>query len=70
MVGTNTGWQTAADSSEITSVGSAVGAFALTAGSLDSALILSLQPGNYTAQVAGAGGTTGVALVEVYQAPP
>ncbi|MEY2562483.1 MAG: hypothetical protein QOH88_676 [Verrucomicrobiota bacterium] len=32
----------------------------------ESALIVGLVPGNYTAIVRGAGGTTGVALVEVY----
>jgi len=46
-----------------------VGAFAFAAGSQDSALIVSLAPGNYTAQVSGFGGTTGVALVEVYELP-
>ena len=35
-------------------------------GSLDSAVILTLNPGNYTAIVEGKGGATGVALVEVY----
>ncbi len=44
-----------------------VGAFALTAGSRDSALVATLAPGNYTAQVAGAGNTSGVTLVEVYE---
>ena len=28
-----------------------------------------LAPGNYTAQVTGVNGTTGVALVEVYEVP-
>jgi len=44
-----------------------VGAFSLAAGSADSALILTLPPGNYTVQVAGDGGTTGIALVEIYE---
>ncbi len=35
--------------------------------SLDSALVLSLPEGAYTAQVSGASGDTGVALVEVYE---
>ncbi len=48
----------------------AVGAFALTSSfSRDSALIVTLQPGSYTAQVSGVGGTTGVALIEIYEAP-
>lgn len=48
---------------------SGVGAFQLTANSRDAALIVSLQPGAYTAQVSGVGGTTGVALIEVYELP-
>ena len=45
-----------------------VGAFALTAGSKDAALLVTLQPGAYTVVVSGVGGTAGVALVEVYDA--
>ncbi len=44
-----------------------VGAFALPAGSADSALVATLPAGAYTAQVSGAGGATGVALLEVYE---
>lgn len=46
-----------------------VGAFALATGSRDAVLIVNLTPGSYTAQVSGIGGTTGVALVEVYELP-
>ena len=46
-----------------------VGAFGLAADSRDAALLATLAPGNYTAQVAGTGTTTGIALVEVYEAP-
>jgi len=46
-----------------------VGAFALPANSKDAALVATLAPGNYTAQVSGVGATTGVALVEVYEMP-
>ena len=46
-----------------------VGAFALAPDSRDAALLVTLEPGNYTVQVSGAGGTTGVALVEVYEVP-
>ncbi|MEO6245797.1 MAG: N-acetylmuramoyl-L-alanine amidase [Opitutaceae bacterium] len=46
------------------------GAFALTPGSPDAALVLTLVAGrSYTAQVSGGGGPTGEALVEVYEAP-
>ena len=44
-------------------------AFALDANSKDAALLLTLPPGAYTAQVSGVGNTTGVALVEIYEVP-
>ncbi len=71
-IGTNTGWSsgTSANTSEITNVSQSVGAFALAANSADSALVLTLQPGSYSAQVSGASGTRGIALVEVYQSAP
>ncbi|MFM1749303.1 MAG: hypothetical protein RLZZ188_2969, partial [Verrucomicrobiota bacterium] len=43
-----------------------VGAFALTGGSRDAALVATLSPGAYTAQVSGVGNTSGVAILEVY----
>ncbi|MBC7369489.1 MAG: hypothetical protein H7343_22195, partial [Undibacterium sp.] len=47
-----------------------VGAFPLTAGSKDSAVVLTLSAGrSYTVQVSGAGGGVGEALVEVYEVP-
>lgn len=46
-----------------------VGAFPLDAGSKDAAVLVTLPPGRYTAQVAGAGSSTGEALVEVYEVP-
>jgi hypothetical protein len=48
---------------------SLAGAFALTAGSADSAMVITLPPGAYTAEVSGADGGTGVALVEIYELP-
>jgi uncharacterized protein (DUF1800 family) len=46
---------------------SEAGAFALAQGSADSAMVVTLAAGSYTAQVAGANGTTGVSLLEVYE---
>ncbi len=46
-----------------------VGAFPLSPTSRDAALLVTLPPGSYTAQVSGVGDTTGVALVEVYDVP-
>jgi LCCL domain/Immunoglobulin I-set domain/MBG domain len=53
----------------IAGASTAVGAFALNSQHADSALLITLPPGAYTAQVSGAGGTTGVALVEIYEVP-
>lgn len=46
-----------------------VGAFALAGDSKDAAVVLALNPGAYTVQVSGFGGTTGDALVEIYELP-
>ena len=45
----------------------AVGAFALSSGSADDALVLTLPPGGYTAAVTGLNSQTGSALVEIYE---
>jgi hypothetical protein len=46
------------------------GAFALPAGSKDAALVVTLPPGGYTAQVTGVNNSTGAALVEIYELEP
>ena len=45
------------------------GAFPLTPGSKDAVIVATLASGSFTAQVSGVGGTTGVALVEIYELP-
>lgn len=52
----------AATSSTFTSAG----AFGLPSGTRDAALVATLSPGQYTAQVSGVGTASGIALVEVY----
>jgi hypothetical protein len=53
---------------EISSTAAIVGAFAWSVpSSHDSALLITLPPGNYTAAAAGSGGDSGVAIVEVYE---
>jgi len=66
---TNTGWgtNTSPTPAQIASVAAQVGAFALASGSADCAVIVTLQPGAYTVQVSGVGGTTGVGLAEIYE---
>jgi uncharacterized protein (DUF1800 family) len=61
---TNQGWGTG---NATASIMASAGAFALPAGSADSALVATLPAGAYTAQVSGAGGATGVALLEIYE---
>jgi sugar lactone lactonase YvrE len=68
-VATNAGWSTNANAAEIASETAAVGAFALPSGSADCAVLLTLNPGSYTAIVSAPTGATGIALVEAYQAP-
>jgi hypothetical protein len=55
---------------EIASAATAVGAFAWTdPASADCALLVTLPPGAYTAEVLGTDGATGLGLVEVYEVP-
>ncbi len=55
--------------SDVSLAASTVGAFPLVPNSRDAALLITLRPGAYTAQVTGKG-ATGVVLVEVYEVAP
>jgi hypothetical protein len=65
-VASNTIW---GGTPELTSAFALVGAFPLNNNSNDAAVILTLAAGAYTAQISGTNGTTGVALVEIYEVP-
>lgn len=65
-IGSNDNW---GGTAALTAAFSQVGAFSLPATARDAALVATLLPGNYTVQVSGVGGTTGVAIVEVYEVP-
>ncbi len=79
VIAANTGWSTAPSvgtSTVAAGVQAATAplmaslyAFSLPSGSADCAMVVTLPPGAYTAQVSGVGGTTGVGLVEVYDVP-
>ena len=56
----NDDWQTGTTASNVQAAGLAP------TNSLESALVLSLPPGNYTAILSDASGASGVGLVEVY----
>ena len=63
----NNGW---GGKEQISATAASVGAFGWSSGtSNDSAILVTLPPGPYTAQVSGASGDTGVALVEIYEVP-
>ena len=71
----NTGWGNpvtsngsypAASAATIAADSAIVGAFPLVSGSADSAIVVTLPPGNYTAQVKGNGGV-GTVLFEIYE---
>jgi sugar lactone lactonase YvrE len=62
---TNTGWGA---SPQIEIAAAWVGAFSWgSSATADSAILITLPPGAYTAEVSGASGDTGIALVEVYE---
>ncbi len=58
-IGSNDDWEDAANAADISATGKAPG------DPLDSAIMMVLQPGAYTAILRGAGGVTGVGIVEV-----
>jgi hypothetical protein len=62
----NTGW---GGNATVNSVAASVGAFQWSLSGADSAVLITLPPGNYTAGVAGAKGDSGLALIELYEVP-
>jgi sugar lactone lactonase YvrE len=62
----NSGW---AGSTTLAGIFAQVGAFKFLAGSADAAMIVTLPPGAYTAEMSGIGGTTGLGLAEIYEVP-
>jgi rhamnogalacturonan endolyase len=68
FVATNDDWEK--NSGATAATFSAVGVFALPSGSKDAALFLNLSPGAYTVHAGGTADTTGIALIEIYDAGP
>jgi sugar lactone lactonase YvrE len=66
QIAQNSGW---GGSAQLSTLFNQVGAFALEASSTDDAILVTLPPGSYTAQLSGAGGTTGIGLAEIYEVP-
>lgn len=65
----NDNWSSATNAADVATAAGNVGAFALPSGSRDAALLVTLPPGSYTAQISGVNGATGTALVEIYEVP-
>ncbi len=69
VIATNDNWGDGTNLAELRAATGAVGAFALPEGSKDAALLVYLDPGAYSVQIAGANGATGISLAEVYEVP-
>jgi uncharacterized protein (DUF1800 family) len=67
--GANDNWESNG-AAAMTAAFAQAGAFPFSAGSRDAALVVDVMPGNYTIQVNGVAGTSGTALVEVYDLSP
>lgn len=67
VIRTNDNWENGNDADVVRQLSTRVGAFALPAGSKDAVLLVTLPPGAYTAELSGAAGQTGLALIEVYE---
>ena len=66
LIDANEGWDKIANANQVSTAAASVAAFALAPGAADSALLLPLDPGSYTATIRGINGTTGEALAEIY----
>jgi sugar lactone lactonase YvrE len=64
VLATNSGW---GGTTALSQVFTQVNAFALPASSADAAILVTLPPGAYTAELTGLNGSSGVALVEIYE---
>jgi hypothetical protein len=70
-IASNSSWgSTLANQNAVTAAEAATGAFTYpSTSSHDSAIVLTLQPGQYSVQATSASGSTGVTLIEVYEVP-
>ena len=67
VIASNAGW---AGDTSISTIASTIGAFPYaSSASKDSAVLITLAPGSYTAQASSSSGTAGTTIVEVYEVP-
>lgn len=67
IIAANDNWGDNPNASAIPGATTQVGAFALTVGSRDAAVLVTLMPGAYTASATSVGNASGDALIEVYE---
>ena len=69
LVLANDNWNQGSLVADLRAATALVGGFALAENSQDAAVLLSLDPGAYTVQIADSSGRSGVSLAEVYEVP-
>lgn len=69
VVISNDNWNTGTLVDDLRTATATVGGFALPEGSGDAAVLISLDPGAYSVQIADSAGRSGVSLAEVYEVP-
>jgi hypothetical protein len=69
LVDANDNWESNDNVSAIRDTSVQVGAFPLTPGSRDAALLISLPAGSYSVKLFGADGGSGLGLLEIYELP-
>lgn len=66
-IGRNQGWDSGADAAQLPLLFRSVGAFPLSTGSGDAAMLATLRPGGYTLSITSPTNRSGLALAEVYE---
>jgi len=69
LIGSNDNWQIQSNPVAVSTAAAASGAFPLPVGSKDAALIMTLNPGNYSFTANSVDSTSGSVLLEVYELP-
>ncbi|MCH6256014.1 hypothetical protein MLD52_05605 [Puniceicoccaceae bacterium K14] len=67
VIASNNGWANLANQAEVAAIAAQYGAFELDTDSADAAVLITLEPGVYTAILNGENGETGLSMVEVYE---
>lgn len=68
VVASNDDWGAATNVAQLTAAAAQAGAMPFASGSKDAAVLTTFAPGSYRVRVVGAGATTGVASLEIYDA--